>query len=311
MRLFISQCLKRIRNKYNVIHIHFFSKNFLHLKVSNIQKSTESLIITLWGSDFYKRNKVQLNKMRPYLDFASKIIFSNPDMKEDFSRFFFEYKSKCEVLSTGLGVLSTIDCLSNLYSQKYIYKKELGIDPSKTIVTIGYGSQTDQRQVEIIENISTHFDGKKLANIHFIFPLTYGDPIYKQKIIATAQKHNFTFTALTTPLSKEQIAKYRVASDIMIHLRDTDQFSGSFQEYLYANNLVITGKWLPYQFILDKGIYLHTLSKLDDLSDTLEFILVNLDNEFKKTSGNKRIIAEISHWNVLVDKHIAIYNKGE
>lgn len=311
MRFFIKWCLKSANTNYDITHIHFFNKNFLFINVSHIQRATKELIITFWGSDFYKRNETQRNKMIPYLNFASKIIFSNPNMKGFFTDFYNNYYSKCHVLATGLDILSKIDQLEIEDSSKKNLKQELNINPNKKVITIGYSSHSDNHQVEIIEHIASRIGKNKLDNLHFVFPLTYGDINYKQQIIASAKKNNFDFTALTTPLSKEQIAKFRLVSEIMIHLRDTDQFSGSFQEYLYTNNVVITGKWLPYQFIVDKGIYLHTLSKLDELSDTLEYILANIDNESEKSYGNKRIIAEISHWNVLVNKHIAIYNKGE
>lgn len=308
MRFFIKWCLKSIREDYDVIHIHFFNKNFLFLDVSHIKKATKELVITFWGSDFYKRSEVQRNKMIPYLNFASKIIFSNPDMKATFTDFYKNYYSKCHVLATGLDILSKIDLLRTKNLSKRDLKKELYIDPNKTVITIGYSSHPENHQVEIIEHIANKINENKLKNLHFVFPLTYGDKDYKKHIIALATENNLDFTAITTPLSKEQIAKYRVASDIMIHLRDTDQFSGTFQEYLYANNVIITGKWLPYQFIIDKGIYMHTISKLDNLSNILEHILSNLEIESQKTIGNNKIIAQISHWDVLVEKHIALYN---
>lgn len=311
MRFFLKRILKSSNTNYDVTHIHFFNKNFLFINVLHLKRTTKELFITFWGSDFYKRNKTQRNKMIPYLDFASKIIFSNPTMKVYFTDFYKNYYSKCQVLATGLDILSKIDHLRSKNFSKKDFKQELNIDPNKTVITIGYSSHPDNHQVEIIEHIVRKIGKNKLENLHFIFPLTYGDIVYKQQIITSAKQNNLDFTALTTTLSKVQIAKYRIASDIMIHLRDTDQFSGSFQEYLYTNNVVITGKWLPYQFIIDKGIYLHTLGKLEDLSDTLVYILKNIDTEFEKSNCNKEIIAEISHWNLLTDKHLAIYTRGE
>lgn len=308
LRFFIKKSLKYSTAKYDAVHIHFFNKNFLFIDVVNIQRITNELIITFWGSDFYKRDNAQRNKMKPYLNLASKIIFSNPDMKEHFTSYFNDYFSKCQVIATGLDILSHIDLLESKNLTKKSIKHELSIDPNKIVITIGYSSHQDNHQIEIIEQITKRGDKNYLNNIHFVFPLTYGDVNYKQKIIRTAQRYNLNFTALTHPLPKDLIAMYRLASDIMIHLRDTDQFSGSFQEYLYSNNIVITGNWLPYQFIIDKGIFMYSVSKIDELSDKLNFVLANLESEILKTIGNKKIIAEISHWNVLTEKHISIYD---
>lgn len=309
MRFFIKQCLKNSKAYYDTIHIHFFNKNFLYIDIEHIKNATNKLIITFWGSDFYKRTNSQKERMAPYLNYASNIIFSNPNMMEDFTNYFNAYQSKCSTLATGLGILSTIDKLMKRDEAKHSCKQELGIDPQTTVISIGYSSHPDQHQVEITQALANSLSACQLQKIHFVFPLTYGDEDYKQQIIETAEKNNLLYTAFTQRMGMEQIAKIRIASDVMIHLRDTDQFSGSFQEYLYTHNIVITGNWLPYKFIIKKGIYMHTINSMNELPNILTHILNNFNTELEKTTNNKKIIADISHWNILVDKHISLYTK--
>lgn len=307
MRYYMKFSLKNVSSNYDFVHIHFFNKNFLYINPKHIQNITPNLVISFWGSDFYKRSSLQRQKMIPYLDFATEILFGNPQMRDSLVGYYNNYFSKTRILPIGLEILSSIDIELDKCNTKKEIKKDLGFS-DKTVITIGYSSHPDQHQIEIIELIANRTIPEDIAKIHFVFPLTYGDNNYKQQVINSAKKHNLSFTALTTPLPKNLIAKYRLASDIMLHLRDTDQFSGSFQEYLYTSNVVITGNWLPYQFIIDKGVYLHSLSSFNELSNTLNYVLVNLNTESEKTIGNKRIIAEISHWNALVEKHSSIYN---
>lgn len=306
MRYYMKYSLKSASSNYDFVHIHFFNKNFLYINPKHIQNITRNLVISFWGSDFYKRSSLQKQKMIPYLDIAKEILFGNPQMRDSLVDYYNNYFSKTRILPIGLEILSSIDNEIDKFNSNKELKNDLGFS-DKTVITIGYSSHPDQHQIEIIELITKSIDSRELDRIHFVFPLTYGDQNYKEQIIYSAKKHGLSFTALTKPLSKDIIAKYRIASDIMVHLRDTDQFSGSFQEYLYTGNVVITGNWLPYQFIIDKGIYLHSLGNIDELSTTLNYVLVNLNTESEKTIGNKRIIAEISHWNVLVEKHFSVY----
>lgn len=307
MRFFIISALNRNRKHYDAIHIHFFNKNLLYVKCSKIIRNTNKLIITIWGSDIYKRNYKQKLKMTSYFNHASAIVFSNPETKFFFLKTFDKFYTKSIVLRTGLGILKNIDNYSQKNISKTELKKMLNIDPQKTIITIGYSSSPDHHTVEIIRLIARNLEPNVQHSIHFIFPLTYGDPRYKKNIISTAQELNLSFTAFESPLPADKIAIIRMATEIMIHLRDTDQFSGSFQEHLYAGNVVITGKWLPYQFLIDQGIYMHCIRSIDDLPFCLNDILSKLNSELSKTIINKNIIAKLSHWNILVDKHLELY----
>lgn len=307
MRFVIKCILKNIDEKYDVVHLHFFNKNFFHIDISYFQRISNKLLITFWGSDFVKRTDAQKGKMIPYLNTADEIIFANPLMKQNFLDHFKNYHDKTKVLPFGLDIFNAIDNLiNNSDTNKKIIKEELGFD-SKTVVSIGYSSHPEQHQVEILQDIVQNLDKETLQNIHFVLPLTYGDAEYTKRIIGTANALNLNYTALTSRMTKEAIAKVRYASDIMIHLRDTDQFSGSFQEYLYTRNIVITGAWLPYEFLTNDGLYFHTIDRRSNLFPLLKNVLNNIDSEYMKTKDNPKILAKYSHWNTLIDKHISIY----
>lgn len=309
MRFVIRRSLKQTGGKYDYIHLHFFNKNFFYINISNFTNLTQNLIISYWGSDFYKRTDSQKQKMLPYINTASRIIFSNPQMMADFQAYFKGFEHKCMVQPIGLEILNYIDSLQESYSDiKGKAKNELGIPPEKLVVSIGYSSHVEQHQVEIIEILAQRLSPAELESLFFIFPLTYGDTTYKDKVVDSARLHGLNFKAFTSTLLKQDVAKIRLLSDVFVHLRDTDQFSGSFQEYLYCRNIVITGKWLPYQFLADKGAYFRRLDSIDDLPETLKQVVENYENEYSKTTVNKEIIAGISHWKNIVDQYLTIYS---
>ncbi|MEO0404813.1 MAG: hypothetical protein AAF193_08080, partial [Bacteroidota bacterium] len=61
-------------------------------------------------------------------------------------------------------------------------------------------------------------------------------------------------------------AKLRRATDIFIHLPQTDAFSNTLLEHLYAENLVILGTWLPYGKHRTFGVRYREVEHPNDLS---------------------------------------------
>ncbi|MBD3807847.1 MAG: hypothetical protein IE880_03920 [Epsilonproteobacteria bacterium] len=82
----------------------------------------------------------------------------------------------------------------------------------------------------------------------------------------------------------------------MINILVTDSFSGSMQEFLYANNIVITGSWLPYDVFDNEGIIYEKIDSAGKLSDKLEDILSNLQSYKTNLDKNIDIISKLSSW---------------
>ena len=102
-------------------------------------------------------------------------------------------------------------------------------------------------------------------------------------------------------LTPTENACLRKISDILLNLPLSDQFSGSMQETLYAENIVLTGSWLPYEELLNQGIYMHSIDVFNNFSEELILIVKNLNSFKLNTSKNKEIIRTFSHWNITID----------
>jgi hypothetical protein len=108
-------------------------------------------------------------------------------------------------------------------------------------------------------------------------------------------------------MSIEDVSKIRLAGDIFINIQTTDQFSMSFQEYLYAKNLVIAGDWLPYGCLTDENVFFLN-TNLDKLSDNIEKAITNLDSFQKYLINNPEIIYKFGSWEYNIDSWIKIYS---
>jgi hypothetical protein len=94
----------------------------------------------------------------------------------------------------------------------------------------------------------------------------------------------------------------------MLQLQITDQFSGSMQEHLFARNVVITGSWLPYDTLKEKGSYFIEIDKVEDLNDVLPDVINNFSTYEQRTTNNPGVITELSSWGKNIKQWAEMYN---
>jgi len=104
-----------------------------------------------------------------------------------------------------------------------------------------------------------------------------------------------------------EIALIRKASDVFINVQVTDQFSGSMQEHLFAENVVITGDWLPYKTLDERGVFMRKVSSVDDVGRELLHVAHNLDSLRKNCLINPDIIWELSSWEKNIQSWVGLY----
>jgi spore maturation protein CgeB len=105
------------------------------------------------------------------------------------------------------------------------------------------------------------------------------------------------------------MAKYAGCSDILIHVQTTDQLSSKMLQEMYAGSVVIAGSWLPYQQLFDDGIYFVSIDSIDELADTLTYVIGHLDEYKEKCKGNKDKVYKMSSWNNVADKWMRMWNE--
>ncbi len=142
--------------------------------------------------------------------------------------------------------------------------------------------------------------------------MTYGNNNilkYSESIIEVFQGSGIEHKILSTYLTDNEVAHLRNASDIMIQLQPTDQLSGAMQEHMFAENVVITGSWLPYQVLEDEGVYFRKVDTIPQINNDLLYCLKHLEEEQQKAKGNKEIIYSLSSWPVNIEKWNNLYVK--
>jgi glycosyltransferase involved in cell wall biosynthesis len=275
---------------FDIVNIHYSRWIYLFL-LSALKKS--KFIVTFYGSDFYRTTDT-IKKIQRYLyKKADALSFTNPLTRESFLEYYKEFEDKCFVCRFGLGTLDFID--KNRDKDTAEIRNILGYGRKKIIVTCGYNSTKAQQHEKIIEALE-NLDAKYKSTCRFIFPLTYGDNIHKRFVKEKLKEVDFECLVLEEFLYEDENAYVKLASDVMINMLQTDSFSGSMQEFLYAKNIVITGSWLPYDVFDKAGIVYEKIEHTDELKDKLAYVLANRENFKDKLERNRDIIYELSSW---------------
>lgn len=307
--LVIKDLINNLDN-YDVIHIHYFNPIYTFF-AKDIRRKSKILCVSYWGSDFYRVSNKERDKQRKILDLADVITFTNDRMEKDFLNYHNDvYKDKIEICRFGLKSLEYINIFENniefMEKEEAFYKK-YNIEKDCIYITCGYNSIPAQQHEDIIKQIST-LNKEYKRNIIFLFPMTYGDMEYKNKIKQMLSSTDFKYVVFEDYMGHDEIAVLKKISDIMIHVQATDQFSGSMQEELYAGNIVVNGNWLRYDILKQMGGFFLEINNMNEINDKLIYSIEHLEELKKKCRVNKKIIWELSSWDSNIEKWWSIYN---
>lgn len=290
---------------YDVCHIHGVDP-FLSLVAEELMTHCRNLIATVYGSEFYRSTPVLKRLQRRIYDRASAITLANTATFSEFNQFYqCNYQGKLANLRYGLAPLDYLNALSGVTAEQC--KIQMGIDPDYLVVTCGSNGNRNQQHFEIIKSICNELSHVS-RKILFLFPMTYNYTYeYRDYVIKTLRSSSLNYRVVTDFLSENEVAYIRKCTDIFINLQTTDQLSGAMQEHLYENNIVITGSWLPYQLLEDRGIALNKIDSVGEVGAVLTKI-INRFECYKEQTGNARaIIGEMSSWQNCMNNWLKLY----
>jgi len=295
--------IKRVieNNDFDIVNIHV-SRWYYLVILSTLIK--QKLVITFYGSDFYRTNNF-IKKIQKFIyKKADKITFTNPLTRQSFLDHYKQFDEKSYVCRFGLKTLDYID--ENRDKNREDIKKFLGYNQQKIIVTCGYNSTKAQQHEEIIDNIMK-LPSETVKNVQFLFPMTYGDNENKEKIKQRLKKTNLDYIVLEDFLYENDNAFVKLGSDIMVNVLASDSFSGSMQEFLYAKNVVITGSWLPYKLFDEVGVNYYKIKHVNELAHILKRVIDDIDTFKKNLDKNLALIYQLSSWKNNIKNWIAVY----
>ncbi len=305
-RFFLYNKIIKTLPLYDVVHFHFISIDSYFIIKQFKKNTTSKIILSIWGSDMYRVNSTSEKGLIEACQKADALTFTNQKSIDYFKMKYYWNKNNLKLCRFGLTPLEN---LKKLTTTRLECKKQLNWNPKKRAVTIGYNLNTAQQHLEILTQFDNDSTKELMDEIQLILPITYGGtPKYKNQLLEKLKKLPFESIIYDTFLTDEKVAQIRKASDIMIQLQLTDQFSGSMQEHLYSRNVVITGSWLPYETMKENGAWFIEIDKLEELSKVIPEIIKDFEKYELKTKNNPQVISELSSWDKNIYSWIDLYN---
>ena len=291
--------------KYDIVNVQYVS-SFYKFMWNDIKRIADKRILSFWGSDFHSISEKEKKKLLPILIESDFITFTSVGMADEFKIYYNNLKISQKVKVCRFGIASLESILKISLNKQNNFRQRNKIANNKILVAVGYSAVEARRHIEIMDSILT-LDKCLLANCHFIFQMNYGDMSYKDKVKKFLKNSIIEYTVLEDFMSYDEIAEFRVETDVMINLPYADQFSASMQEVLFSKNIVITGKWLPYKLLWDKGVFALILDDFEDLINSFKYAIENINELKEKCQKNSDKIYEISSWKTNTQKWVSLY----
>lgn len=268
----------------DVCHIHY-----LHIQSCLLYLLKRShfkhLILTYWGSDIIKLDAKTKFFQRICMKYADRITLSvTKTLKIYYQQFGHKYDDKVQILRFLSGALDEIkDKLENSSCKECKQSLELPLD--KKIITIGYNADPAQHQDDFISNLST-LPQRIKEKLYIVVPMTYSkiSRDYEDNTSKALSSCGISGRILSDYMNYDQMSSLAMATDIYVNARETDAFSNSMKEMLFAGTLMIQGSWLTYEELDDINWPRVFLNDRSELAEKVTYLIDERPDMLEKKS---------------------------
>ena len=295
-------------SNYDVIHFHFYYYYYA-LLISVLRRKTKLLFITFFGSDFMRINNFRHFINKKVIGKFDGVFAINEVMLNNVrERYLIKHKPETDIM---VLLMSSFIAYKSFLSSNTPESTKASLSITKKALVCGYSAAALMQHEHMIDALTRIED--KLKPFKVIFPMTYGwrGEEIRTRVRNKLQSTSLDWTILEDYMNTGQVHTLRLATDIFINLPETDQLAASLMEHLTAGNVVITGTWLPYQYLKDKGIYFVSIDNLAELPTVLSEVIENLDYHRHKSEFNRDIILKMMSWDNIKLSWYKYYRLGE
>ncbi len=263
--------------KCDICHVHSLYKTSM-LMLYKFKRKFKKVILSYWGSDILVLKPKELALREKCFDFADVITVTVKQIYMDFQKIHGDkYNDKLKISRFATDGLECINKLTKTLT-KDTCKAEYGIPMNKICITCGYSAFSEQHQdTALLEIQKLPEDIRK--KLFVIVPMQYGTApeSYKARVRDILKNSDFDGSVLETFVPFEKSVMLAMATDIYLHLRDTDGFSNALKEHVFAGSNIICGKWLKYIELDEMNAKITYIESFDELKDKLLSLINSTD----------------------------------
>ena len=279
---------------YDIAHIHFHHYYSAYF-TSIIRRKTKRFFLTFFGSDFNQISNFKHNCNQKTINLVDGVYATNQVLLD---KILLKYKVSKSEKKTGIlmPMMESFDSFEEFIINHDSFDSKQLLGTQKKVIVCGYSAAPIVRHEMIIDALNKIEN--KLHDYRVIFPMTYGDVGAEMRSIVKEKLKGSSLDSLVLEnfLTGDKLQALRLAADIFVHIQERDQMSASMLEHLAAGSVVITGKWLPYESLVEKGIYFIRMESPEELSEILSGVIENLEDHKNKSKVNRKIILEMMSW---------------
>lgn len=291
---------------FDIVHNHYLSQRDLSLGKRLALQYRARWICSFWGSDLMRSPKKELRRMAPYLRLCDGITVHSELNREQIRREYGEaVAQKTTLLYFGQIGYQNIDAARERFT-KAECKAAFGIDSSRYVICVGYNASSAQNQLPVLEAMAA-LPKERLSRVALVLQQTYAqnDDDYVRRTRELAGRLPCQTVVLTEFMNGEDSAKLRLAADLFILAIQTDAFSGSLQEYLYAGADVLRGEWLGYPQLDEMGVSVPSFRAYNELP---ALILRAMDGKHPSLTQEQRALFPMRYsWDAVRESWMRLY----
>ena len=259
-----SSFLKKKNTRYDIIHFHRILPAWV-LNIKGYRKYCKKLLLTFWGGELdvehlFLSRKLYKHRLGALVSESDNVISAFSD-----SRYFQQYPILKEKGLFGVYGSSIVDEIYKIDKNKA--RKALDIPQDRVTILLGYSGKRIHNHTKILKKIVSDVKfGRYRHQLHFLVSMTRGgSEEYTCEIEKELKKTDANYTLIKGGYSSDKdVANLRVATDFVFQLSEFDGVSSSIKECLCAGSIVITGDWLPYSLLKDKGFLYPEVSNIEE-----------------------------------------------
>lgn len=265
--------------KFDICHIHSVYKTSLLFYKWNKNKF-KHFIASYWGGDIENKNNMLVKLREKCFKKADVITVTAQQTLHDFHDIYgdkFDGKLRiCRFATAG------IECVKKVFEENTIpeCKEIVGFPTNKFCITCGYSAYAEQHQDVMVNKIALLPQEIK-DKIFISVPMQYGkfEKQYMDDVYEALENSGCEYTVLREYFPFEKKAAEAIATDLYLHMRDTDAFSNSLKEQVYAGTSVVIGSWLKYPELEDMGADVIWTDSFDELPRIVQECMDKVNNK--------------------------------
>jgi glycosyltransferase involved in cell wall biosynthesis len=256
---------------YDLYHFHLCISECLKW-IDGVPPSAR-ILCSFWGSDLMRAyGRYEYLHQSRALERADAITLHSPEMREILlSKFGRHLQPKVHLARYSLYEKSyeLIDQIRQQPGPAVALRQELRIPDNRWLVVVGHNGNPSNNHLEIIAALAGMPAAEKAPAI-WVFPMSYtASEDHTRAVEFAARSAGLDFRIFTRYLAWPELAAFRCATDLLIHLPISDALSGTVLEVLYAGRPVLTGGWLPYSLYRRAQLPLLTVDDFSELPGML------------------------------------------